>query len=163
MRYWLGGPPFNLQRGGELVFSEINNFGQTLRGINHLRQKMFYVRVPTKVNSRTFQELNVCFLRIKCLYFQSNILASKGATIQLLGGGGGVAVFELNKVFTSFFHTLPQAEYLFQRKGKKILSTKFDPKLALVSKVKEPSEASLNKFKGRLIMPSEAMRNFFMD
>ena len=73
--------------------------------------------------SRTFQG----FPEPKCHYFQLNILASKGATIQLLGVGGGGgdvgAVFELNKLFISFlicravfFHILSQAKYLFHLK-----------------------------------------------
>ena len=64
------------------------------------------------------------------------------------------AVFELNKLFISlpicttlFSNTLHQAKYLFHTK---ILSTKFDTKLALVLMVKEPSEASLHKLKGSL-------------
>ena len=48
--------------------------------------------------SRNFQGLNVCFPGLKCHYFQSNILASKGATIQLLGGGGA-AVFLIEQFF----------------------------------------------------------------
>ena len=62
---------------------------------------------------------------LKCHYFRSNIPASEGATIKLLVGGGGgrgeeTAVLYLNKLFVSlpiselyFFHTRPQAKYLF--------------------------------------------------
>ena len=95
------------------------------------------------------------FPGLKCHYFQSNILASKGATIQLLGGGGGgcsllieqIIFFLLLSAQLNFFSNLLQAKYLFYFK-KKILSTKFDPKRALVLMVKEPSKASLHKLKG---------------
>ena len=61
------------------------------------------------------------------------------------------AVFELNKLY--YFPSF-QANNLFH--FKKILSTKFDLKRALVLMVKKPSEASLHKLKGS---PNHAERS----
>ena len=108
--------------------------------------------------SRTFQG----FPEPKCHYFQSNILASKGATIQLMGvggGGGGVgAVFELNKLSISFLICKAVFFYIFNIyfTWKKILSIKFDPNEALVLMIRSSAEQVSTNSKCRLVLPSEA-------
>ena len=95
----------------------------------------------TQKSDKRIQELFKDFSRTKCMF--SNWLR---------GGGGGLCSFWIVQIiyFTSYLHnyiffTLCLSKIFISLS--KILSTRFDHKLALVLMVKEPSDASVHKLK----------------